>query len=228
MSRGAVLFHAEPITQTSAIPAAGEGQKHCCPSHILECQKSLFEVVHLLHFSFLCDTACQKSCLNTVQVEKLNPRIRICKQTYKHIYVHMLTWHAYAHPYTCLQAVLNREGAPHITDWQPDAPTAPGGGGSPHTSAAKVLNLQGAVTGSVLTFKQCLDREVRTTRTQFLSPQRFCCLRLEGQRKLWCFTMHREFQKETEESIWQPPPFPLPPFGCWGFKGVDEGRFIHY
>lgn len=31
-----------------------------------------------------------------------------------------------------------------------------------------------------------------------------------GYSKLWCFTMHREFQKETEKSIWQLPPV-LPP-----------------
>lgn len=75
----------------------------------------------------------------------------------------MLTQHAYARTCTCLQAALDGEGAPHIADRQPEVPTAPGGGGSPQTSAAKVLNLQGAVTGSVLTFRQCLDREVRTT-----------------------------------------------------------------
>lgn len=101
---------------------------------------------------------------------------------------------------------------------------ASGGGGNPRTAADKVLKVQDAV---VAYLQQRLRRDVRTTVTQLLSPRRLHNTPVpKGQGKLCCFAMHREFQKETEKSIWRPPPAPAPLPPPLGARGADGGGFI--
>lgn len=129
-------------------------------------------------------------------------------------------------------SVRARGGSRHITEPQPEPPAASsGGGGNPQTSAAQVLNVQDRVTDSEAYLRAAsrlgstYNANAMTVATAAVA-ERFAAAAPQGQRKLWCLTTHREFQKETERSIWQPhPPFP-PPHApvCWGFKGGDGGR----